>query len=92
MSLEDVERIMEETREGIEYQQEIDSILSGELTAEDEEAIQAELDAIVDVEDVQLPDVPEPDIEEQLPDVPREIPGEKSKAFLTVCPSRTSFV
>ena len=41
-SLEDVERIMDETAEAVEYQAEIDSLLSGaDLTREDEDAVQA---------------------------------------------------
>uniref|UniRef100_A0ABM0MBV1 Charged multivesicular body protein 6-A-like n=1 Tax=Saccoglossus kowalevskii TaxID=10224 RepID=A0ABM0MBV1_SACKO len=59
MSIEDVERIMEETQEGIEYQREIDELLAGSLTDEDEDAILAELEAITQqTDDVQLPDVP----------------------------------
>ena len=47
LSLEDVERIMDETREGIEVQQEIDAILSGGLTSQDEDDVAAELDQIL---------------------------------------------
>ncbi|XP_022312530.1 charged multivesicular body protein 6-B-like [Crassostrea virginica] len=65
LSLEDVEKIMEETQESIEYQREIDDLLSGGLTAEDEDDVLAELDEIVKVE---LPEVPQdelPEVEEQ---------------------------
>ncbi|CAK8676824.1 charged multivesicular body protein 6-A-like [Clavelina lepadiformis] len=62
MSYEDVEKIMDETREGIEYQQELDELLSGSLTPEDESEVLAELDELLGVEakqvDLQLPDVP----------------------------------
>ncbi|CAH3039552.1 unnamed protein product [Pocillopora meandrina] len=44
MSIENVERIMEETREGIEYQREIEELLSGSLTQEDEGAVLQELE------------------------------------------------
>uniref|UniRef100_A0A8C5WME7 Charged multivesicular body protein 6 n=1 Tax=Leptobrachium leishanense TaxID=445787 RepID=A0A8C5WME7_9ANUR len=49
MSIEEVERIMDETQEGIEYQQQIDELLSGSLTSEDEEAILQELEALTEV-------------------------------------------
>ncbi|KAI0778483.1 Snf7 family, partial [Trametes elegans] len=43
LNVENVERIMEETAEAREYQREIDEMLAGTLTVEDEEAVQAEL-------------------------------------------------
>ncbi|GFO02512.1 charged multivesicular body protein 6 [Plakobranchus ocellatus] len=70
LSLEDVERIMDETQEGIEKQREIDDLLSGGLTNEDEMDVLAELDQIIQQtepsakEDVALPDVPEDNIGE----------------------------
>ncbi|KAL7850558.1 hypothetical protein SRHO_G00199070 [Serrasalmus rhombeus] len=66
LSIEEVERIMEETHEAIEYQKQIDEILVGSLTQEDEEAVLAELEAITQGEDVSLPEVPT----EPLPAVP----------------------
>ncbi|KAI4903787.1 hypothetical protein NFI96_016462 [Prochilodus magdalenae] len=68
LSVEEVERIMEETHEAIEYQKQIDEILAGFLTEEDEEAVLAELEAITQGEDVPLPEVPT----EPLPAVSRE--------------------
>ncbi|XP_023672702.1 charged multivesicular body protein 6 [Paramormyrops kingsleyae] len=68
MSIEEVERIMDETQDAIEYQREIDDMLAGSLTQEDEDAVLAELDAITQGEDVSLPDVPK----EELPEVPAE--------------------
>ncbi|BFZ17257.1 hypothetical protein BsWGS_20296 [Bradybaena similaris] len=70
MSLEDVERIMEETQEGIEKQREIDELLSGGLSAQDESDVLAELDEIVKQqseaeENIFLPDVPTGKIEEK---------------------------
>ncbi|XP_055787722.1 charged multivesicular body protein 6 [Salvelinus fontinalis] len=65
MSIEDVERIMDETQEAIEYQREIDEMLAGSLTQEDEDAILAELEAITQG-DLDLPEVPD----ESLPEVP----------------------
>jgi len=110
-SLEDVERIMDETREAVEYQNEIDALISGaNLTEEDEDAIMAELDEITkidlpevpteklpdvvaekEVEEEEEEDVPTVDVAEaeaaadkeleelELPDVPQEAPKEKKK-------------
>ncbi|KAK3090603.1 hypothetical protein FSP39_013022 [Pinctada imbricata] len=72
LSLEDVEKIMDETREGIEYQQEIDELLAGGLTEQDEDDVLAELNAIVKES---MPEVPS----EELPDVPTEEPEAKRK-------------
>lgn len=66
MSIEDVERILDETQESIEYQRQIDEMLAGALSEEDEEAVLAELEAITQGEDLALPDVPE----EPVPEVP----------------------
>ena len=52
---------MDETREGIEVQQEIDSLLSGGLSQQDEDDVMAELDEILaegQGDNVNLPDVP----------------------------------
>ncbi|KAF3704066.1 Charged multivesicular body protein 6 Chromatin-modifying protein 6 [Channa argus] len=46
MSIEEVERIMDETQDSIEYQRQIDEMLAGSLTQEDEDAVLAELEAI----------------------------------------------
>ncbi|MED6291691.1 Charged multivesicular body protein 6, partial [Characodon lateralis] len=58
MSIEDVEKILDETQESIEYQRQIDEMLAGALTQEDEDAVLAELEAITQGEDVALPEVP----------------------------------
>jgi len=74
MSIEDVERIMDETQEAVEYQQEIDAILCGGLTDQDEDDVLSELDDMIKSslpdaeaaeEDVQLPDVPTDDIADE---------------------------
>lgn len=67
LSIDEIEKILDETKEGIEKQSEIDALISGQLTEEDEEEVEAELEAILDVKD-QLPDVPT----ENLPEVPEE--------------------
>ncbi|XP_071443473.1 charged multivesicular body protein 6-A-like [Hetaerina americana] len=64
LSVDDVERILEETREGVEKQREIDELLSGALTAEDEEDVMNELREITQSEE---------EIE-KLPDVPTDLP------------------
>eukprot|EP00051_Salpingoeca_urceolata_P012378 m.153387 g.153387 ORF g.153387 m.153387 type:complete len:212 (+) comp17471_c1_seq2:2127-2762(+) len=64
LSIEKVEQLMDETREGIEYANEVSEILAGKLTPEDDTAIEAEFAAITgigqeeDADDIQLPDVP----------------------------------
>ncbi|XP_038597952.1 charged multivesicular body protein 6 [Tachyglossus aculeatus] len=57
MSLEEVERIMDETHDAVEYQRQIDELLAGSFTQEDEDAILEELNEITQ-EQVHLPDVP----------------------------------
>ncbi|KAM8837811.1 charged multivesicular body protein 6-like isoform 2-T2 [Spinachia spinachia] len=61
MSVEEVERIMDETQDAIEYQRQIDDMLAGTLTQEDEDAVLAELEAITQG-DVELPEVPEDEL------------------------------
>ena len=69
MSLEDVEKIMDETQEGIEYQREIDEILGAGLTNEDEEDVMKELDEIIKES---MPAAPQTEEELVLPDVPED--------------------
>ncbi|KAK2172351.1 hypothetical protein NP493_971g00038 [Ridgeia piscesae] len=79
LSIEDVEKIMDETNEAVEYQREIDAILVGGLTQEDETDVLTELDQIlmesmpaapksVEEEAVNLPDVPQDRIKEKTPE------------------------
>ncbi|KAL4659235.1 charged multivesicular body protein 6-like [Arapaima gigas] len=76
MSIEEVERIMDETQDAIEYQRQIDDMLAGALSQEDEDAVLAELEAITQGEDVTLPEVPT----ESLPALPEEgTEGERVK-------------
>ncbi|KAM3961113.1 vacuolar protein sorting 20 [Aphomia sociella] len=72
LSIDEIEKIMDETKEGIEKQREIDELISGQLTEEDEEAVEAELEAILDVGE-QLPDVPT----DKLPEVTKDKVPEK---------------
>jgi len=89
-TVEDVEQIMEETREGIEKQREIDELLSGALTDEDDEAVEKEFEEILRLN---LPDVPEQSQELAeseadivLPSVPDEDPALKQKKIKRVDP------
>lgn len=75
LSIDEIEKIMDETREGIEKQKEIDDILSGELTENDETEIEAELDVLLAAEvEEKAPEVTEDMI---LPEVPKELPEKK---------------
>lgn len=63
LDINEIEKIMDETREGVEKQHEIDAMLSDVLTAQDEEDVLAELDALAtDEEVVNLPEVPNADL------------------------------
>ncbi|PVG04827.1 Snf7-domain-containing protein [Serendipita vermifera] len=48
MSIENVEKLMSETREAIEYQKEIDELLSSKMSADEEEEVMKELQALQD--------------------------------------------
>ncbi|XP_074870643.1 charged multivesicular body protein 6 isoform X2 [Carettochelys insculpta] len=66
MSIEEVERIIDETQDAVEYQRQIDEMLAGSLSAEDEDAILEELNAITQ-EEVKLPEVPTEPLPEGIP-------------------------
>ncbi|CAO3688142.1 unnamed protein product [Umbelopsis ramanniana] len=85
MSVEAVQKLMDDTADAIEYQNEIDEILSGNLTAEDEEDVLRELDELQQQElEAQMPAVPDAvpagmehrEGEEELPAVPSHNPLE----------------
>lgn len=77
LSVEEIERIMDETQEGIEKQRELDELLSGKLTDEDEEAVLSELESILNEDKVKAE---EEEVEEiALPDVPSEEPSRKAE-------------
>lgn len=90
LNIDEIERILDETKESVEKQQEIDDILSGVLTKEDEDDVLAELDDLIEKEAEvnEIEDEEEDDISEKLPDVPEESPAKKSKQkswfFLTI--------
>ncbi|KAJ3319008.1 hypothetical protein HDV06_006759 [Boothiomyces sp. JEL0866] len=76
MSIEKVEKIMDDTADAIQYQNEIQEIISKELNEEDEEEIMAELDRLIEEEALEgqqeikiLPNVPKNDkVEQKLKD------------------------
>ncbi|XP_064407020.1 charged multivesicular body protein 6-A-like [Halichondria panicea] len=81
MSVEDVEQVMSDTQEAIEYQREIDELLGQNLTQEDEDAIAEELESIIQASlQTSLPEVgskpldTEDDIIDELPEVPTTDP------------------
>ncbi|CAG9816999.1 unnamed protein product [Phaedon cochleariae] len=74
LDIADIESILEETREGVEKQNEINDLLTGQLTEEDEEAVEAELAAIISEEMPEVPSV------EPIPQMDKDIiPEEKNK-------------
>lgn len=78
LNIADIEKIMDDTREGMEKQQEISAIISGNLTEEDEEAVDEEFAAILSE---QMPEVPEAavTVEPSLPEVPTEAIEDSTK-------------
>lgn len=71
-SIEEIEQIMGDTAEAIEKQQEIDALLSGQLSTEDEDEVLEELDQLCNLE---AEDSSENVTPQQLPDVPTEDPS-----------------
>uniref|UniRef100_H3CWP7 Charged multivesicular body protein 6 n=1 Tax=Tetraodon nigroviridis TaxID=99883 RepID=H3CWP7_TETNG len=75
----DVERILDETQESVEYQRQIDEMLAGALTQEDQDAVLAELEAIAQShagqeDDVILPEVPTHPVPELPPEAAKADP------------------
>ncbi|KAG1784073.1 Snf7 family [Suillus placidus] len=70
MSIESVEKLMDETQEAREYQREIGDLLANRLTHEEEDAVQAELLALQGEALGQA----EPEVRLDLPSAPRSLP------------------
>lgn len=70
MDIDQIESILEETKEGIEKQREIDELLSGALTDEDEAAVLNEFEEMVAEGQKDMMEYIDDDISEKLPDVP----------------------
>eukprot|EP00127_Corallochytrium_limacisporum_P003534 Clim_evm17s150 gene=Clim_evmTU17s150 len=66
ISIDDVDRLMDDTREAIEYQEEISRALGAKLTEEDDADVLAELDELVGIEN----DTEALDVKQKLPEVP----------------------
>lgn len=63
MSLDKVEKLMDETAEGIAYQKEVSDLLASRITVDDEAEVQAELAALeAEALKSSLPQVPAEDI------------------------------
>ncbi|KAG5359792.1 Charged multivesicular body protein 6-A [Yarrowia sp. C11] len=88
ISLDRVERLRDETEEGIAYQEEVSAMLMSNISNADEEDVQAELEALEQqelakqpVKQPAFPEVPTDKIEEplDLPKVPEGVPEEAGK-------------
>merc|ERR1711879_759541 len=93
-SIDEIENIMVDTQEAVEKQREIDALISGQLTEEDESAVVEELDKLLmsDLDPVisDLPTVPTDKvetIEDQLPEVPASEPKSKNRTPVAVADS-----
>ena len=77
LSIDEIEQIMDDTAEAIEKQKEIDLLISGQLSAEDEDDVLQELDDLVAAEANEA----EAEVEEDvtLPEVPTEEPASTEK-------------
>ncbi|QRV90461.1 charged multivesicular body protein 6 [Ceratobasidium sp. AG-Ba] len=77
MSLEDVEKLMEETAEAVAYQNEIDQMLTSRMTVDEEEAVQKELEQLQS-EAIGSAPIHEPagKVQVELPSVPAKEPTE----------------
>ena len=78
MTIEDVERLMDENAEAIAYQEEIGQILSQQGIMEDDEDLLSELDMMDEMDALEvgekLPEVPKDALEvgEKMPEAPKE--------------------
>ncbi|XP_044729955.1 charged multivesicular body protein 6-A [Chrysoperla carnea] len=72
LNIDEIEKIMDDTREGVEKQREIDIMLSGALTSEDEEDVENEYESMIAE---LMPSTPRDATEESLnlPEVPSDI-------------------
>lgn len=77
LSIDEIEKVMDETREGVEKQRELDDLLSGALTEEDETEVEAELDALLaaEIKDA-APEIPD---DVKLPEVPTDLPERRKE-------------
>lgn len=86
LTVDEVERVMDETKEAVDKQQEIDALLNGVLSPEDEDDVLAELDRLVEIEAAANKEAAAGDTEpstesldDRLPDVPSDELPEATK-------------
>ncbi|CAD6186448.1 unnamed protein product [Caenorhabditis auriculariae] len=69
---DEIDRIMDETKEAAEYQEEISSMLSGKLTSTDVAEVEQELEELLAVHaessGAQLPEVPSHELPQPVPE------------------------
>lgn len=85
LSIDDIEKVLDETREGIDKQRELDEVLSGTLTDEDEGEAEEELAALLAQDEELLAKeekekVPEVREDIPLPDVPTDEPVKQKES------------
>ena len=89
-SIDEIEQIMDDTAEAMEKQREIESILSGQLTKEEEEDVLEELENLAEDEESkvsdkvpELPNVPTDNLEStELPEPTKKVQSSKTKVAL----------
>lgn len=89
-SIDEIEQIMDDTAEAMEKQREIESILSGQLTEDEEEDVLKELENLAEDEESkvsdkvpELPNVPTDNLEStELPEPTKKVQSSKTKVAL----------
>ncbi|BES95428.1 Charged multivesicular body protein [Nesidiocoris tenuis] len=71
LNIDEIERIMDETKEGQEKQEEISQLLSGNLSVEDLEEVEREYNELLEMEEAEK----NIDLKAKLPDVPLHEPS-----------------
>lgn len=92
LDIDEIERILDETKEGAEKQAEINSLLSSVVTEEDEEDIMNELSALVRAEEAEKADHEQGKEDVALPDVPTDEPELDEEKTKTKSPTKKILV
>lgn len=92
LDIDEIERILDETKEGAEKQAEINSLLSSVVTEEDEEDIMNELSALVRAEEAEKADLEQGKEDVALPDVPTDEPELDEEKTKTKSPTKKILV
>ncbi|KAK0425945.1 hypothetical protein QR680_009470 [Steinernema hermaphroditum] len=84
-SIEDVEKIMDDTREAAEYQEEISNLIAGGLSQNDLADVEEEFEKLMETELPQLPEVPseEPVVSEAERERPVREKARREKVLVT---------